>query len=262
MIRAFYTAASGMQAQQLNVDNIANNLANVNTSGFKRARAQFQDLLYQNLRTAGTASTQSKEFPVGLEVGLGTRAVSTERVFMQGDFKQTGNPLDMVIAGAGFFQVLLPTGEIGYTRSGEFHMDREGSVVTADGLSLEPQVTVPSDAVSISIGQDGVVSVIQAGQAQAQQVGSIELATFPNPAGLSPQGRNLFIATTSSGDPITGIPGENGLGTIQQGFVEQSNVSVVEEFVNMIIAQRAYEANSKVIRTADDMLSQVNNLSR
>lgn len=262
MIRAFYTAASGMQAQQLNVDNIANNLANVNTSGFKRARAQFQDLLYQNLRAAGTASTQSTEFPVGLQVGLGTRAVSTERIFLQGDFKQTGNPLDIVIAGAGFFQVLMPTGEIGYSRSGEFHMDREGSVVTADGLPLEPQVTIPSDATAISVGQDGVVSVIQAGQEQAQQVGQIEIANFANPAGLNPIGRNLFTATSSSGDPITGAPSENGLGSLQQGFVEQSNVSVVEEFVNMIIAQRAYEANSRVIRTSDDMLSQVNNLAR
>ena len=178
MIRAFYTAASGMQAQQLNIDNIANNLANVNTSGFKRSRAQFQDLLYQNLRASGTSSTQSTEFPVGLQIGLGTRPVSTERIFMQGDFKQTGNPLDLVIAGAGFFQVLLPTGEVAYTRSGEFHLDREGSVVTADGTKMEPQITIPQDATAISVGQDGIVSVVQAGQQQAQQVGQLELATF------------------------------------------------------------------------------------
>ncbi len=262
MIRAFYTAASGMQAQQLNIDNIANNLANVNTSGFKRSRAQFQDLLYQNLRASGTSSTQSTEFPVGLQIGLGTRPVSTERIFMQGDFKQTGNPLDLVIAGAGFFQVLLPTGEVAYTRSGEFHLDREGSVVTADGTKMEPQITIPQDATAISVGQDGIVSVVQAGQQQAQQVGQLELATFQNPGGLNPMGKNLFSPTTSSGDAITGTPGETGLGTIEQGYVEQSNVSVVEEFVNMIIAQRAYEANSKVVKAADDMLAQVNGLTR
>src|SRR5207249_3880462 len=241
MIRALYSAASGLEAQQLNIDVIANNLANVNTAGFKLSRPEFEDLLYQNLRASGAASSTSTDLPVGLQVGLGSRPVATSRLFTQGDFRQTGNPLDMVVEGQGFFQVRLPNGETAYTRAGSFHLNREGSLVTADGNLLDPQVTIPSDALTITVGSDGTVSVTQPSQSQAQQVGTIQLAIFQNPAGLNSIGKNLFLTTTSSGEPITGTPGENGIGTINQGFLEQSNVSVVEEMVNMIIGQRAYE---------------------
>ena len=262
MLRALYTAATGMQAQQINIDTIANNIANVNTTGFKQGRAEFQDLLYQNIRTAGTASSSSTTYPVGLQLGLGTRPSATARIFSQGDFQQTGNPLDLVIQGQGFFQVRVPNGETAYTRDGTFHMNAQGSLVTADGNVLEPQITIPPAAQNIVIGADGTVSVTLAGQNAAQQVGTIQLATFQNAGGLNPVGGNLFLATTASGDAITGTPGQTGLGTINQGFLEQSNVDIVKEMVNMIVAQRAYEVNSKAIKVADDMLSQVNNLSR
>ena len=262
MLRALYTAATGMQAQQVNIDTIANNIANVNTTGFKQGRAEFQDLLYQNIRPAGTASSSSTTYPVGLQLGLGTRPVATDRIFKQGDFKQTGNSLDLVIEGKGFFQVRTPNGETGYTRDGSFHMNAEGALVTADGNPVEPQITIPPDAQEIVIGSDGTVSITQAGQSAAQQVGSIQIANFQNPSGLNAIGGNLYMPTSSSGDAITGAPGENGLGHVNQGFLEQSNVSVVEEMVNMIIAQRAYEVNSKAVRVADDMLSQINNLVR
>lgn len=262
MIRALYSAASGLEAQQLNIDVIANNLANVNTAGFKQSRAEFQDLLYQSVRAAGSASSTSTDLPVGLQVGLGSRPVATTRLFTQGDFRQTGNPLDLVIEGQGFFQVRLPGGETAYTRAGSLHLNREGSVVTADGNLLDPQVTIPSDALSITVGIDGTVTVTQPGQAQAQQVGTIQLATFPNPAGLNSTGKNLFMPTASSGEPITGTPGENGIGTVNQGFIEQSNVNVVEEMVNMIVGQRAYEVNSKVVKAADEMLQTMNNVVR
>ncbi len=262
MIRALYTAASGLEAQQLNIDVIANNLANVNTAGFKQARTEFQDLLYQNVRASGAASSTSTDLPVGLQVGLGSRPVATSRLFTQGDFRQSGNPLDLVIEGNGFFQVRLPNGDIAYTRAGAFHLNREGSMVTADGNPLDPQITIPNDALTITVGIDGTVSVTQPGQSQAQQVGTIQLAIFQNPAGLNSVGKNLFMPTSSSGEPITGPAGENGIGTINQGFLEQSNVSVVEEMVNMIIGQRAYEINSKVVRTADEMLQTMNNVVR
>ena len=262
MLRALYTAATGMQAQQVNIDTIANNIANVNTTGFKQGRAEFQDLLYQSIRPAGTASSSSTTYPVGLQLGLGTRPVATDRIYKQGDFKQTGNSLDLVIEGKGFFQVRMPNGETGYTRDGSFHLNAEGAMVTADGNQLEPQITIPADAQEIVIGTDGTVSVTQAGQAAAQQVGSIQIANFQNPSGLNAIGGNMFLPTSSSGDAITGAPGENGLGRVNQGFLEQSNVSVVEEMVSMIIAQRAYEVNSRAVRVADDMLSQINNLVR
>lgn len=262
MLRALYSAATGMEAQQLNVEVVANNIANINTSGFKRRRAQFQDLLYQNVRAAGSSSSANTEYPVGLQVGLGSRPVATEAIFSQGDFAQTGNPLDMVIQGNGFFQVQMTTGEIAYTRSGAFHLDREGNVVTADGDPLEPQITIPQDALAVTVGSDGTVSVIQAGQQQAQQVGSIELAMFINPAGLQSIGKNLFLASTASGDPVTGQPGEQGAGTLVQGYLEQSNVDIVEEMVNMIISQRAYESSSKVLRVSDEMYTTVNNTIR
>jgi flagellar basal-body rod protein FlgG len=263
MIRALYSAASGMTAQQMNVDNIAHNLANANTSGFKARRAQFQDLMYQTVVQPGSASGQQTTVPTGLQLGLGTRTSSNEILFTQGSFSQTDNPLDMVIQGKGFFQIRKASGELAYTRSGAFHLDKDGSLVTQDGNPLEPQITLPSAALQISIGQDGTVSYTLPNQAAAQQAGQIQLATFVNPAGLNSIGGNLYMPTDSSGDPTVGTPGgQEGLGTIMQGYTEQSNVSVVEEFINLIVAQRGYEANSKVVKAADDMYQQVNNLTR
>ena len=262
MLRALYTAASGMEAQQLNIDTIAHNLANVNTGGFKQRRTQFQDLLYQDVRSAGTSNTASTELPVGLQVGLGTKPVATEMILTQGDFSATSNPLDLVIQGQGFFQVKLANGQLAYTRNGNFQMNRDGSLVTADGDLLDPQITIPTDQVGIMIGTDGTVSVVQPNQTTPQQIGKIELALFQNPAGLESVGNNLCKPTQASGDAVTGTPGENGLGTLLAGFIEQSNVSVVGEMVNMIVSQRAYEANSKVIKTADEMCSQANNVVR
>jgi len=260
MLRALYTAASGMQAQQINIDTIANNIANVNTTGFKQGRAEFQDLLYQTIRPAGAASSTSTTYPVGLQLGLGTRQVATDRIFTQGDFRNTGNPLDLTVSGKGFFQVKLPSGETGYTRDGAFKLNNDGVLVTSSGDPLEPQVTIPANWDSITIGKDGTVTASVAGASQA--VGTIQLANFANPAGLNASGGNLLLATTASGDAITGAPGEDGLGQITQGMLENSNVSVVEEMVNMIIAQRAYEVNSRAVKAADDMLSQINNLTR
>jgi flagellar basal-body rod protein FlgG len=263
MIRALYSAASGMTAQQLNVDNIAHNLANANTSGYKMRRAQFQDLLYQTLVQPGAAAGQQTIVPTGLQLGLGTKTVSNEIIFTQGDFSQTNNPLDVVIQGKGFFQVRLPSGELSYTRCGSFHLDRDGNVVTSDGNGLEPQITLPANALAVTIGQDGTVSFTQPGQTASQQAGQIQLANFPNPAGLNSLGGNLYSPTDASGDPTVGTPGgQEGLGTVLQGYVEQSNVSVVEEFINLIVAQRGYEANSKVVQAADNMYQQVNNLAR
>jgi flagellar basal-body rod protein FlgG len=261
MFRALYTAASGMTAQQLNLDNIANNLSNSGTTGFRRRRLQFTDLLYQNMVMPGSAATQQTTVAAGLQVGLGTRAGASEIVQMQGDLTQTDNPLDLAIKGSGFFQVTLPSGEIGYTRSGNFHLDSQGALVTSDGDPLEPAITIPNDATSVTIGADGTVSVTQPGQTAAQQVGAIQLAQFANPGGLNSVGKNLFLATTASGDPIVGTPGgAEGLGTIAQGMQEGSNVNVVQEFIEMILAQRSYESNSRVVQAADQMLQQLNNL--
>lgn len=263
MFRALYTAASGMMAQQMNLDNVANNLANSSTAGFRRRRLQFQDLLYQNLIMPGAAATQQTTIVAGLQIGLGTRAAASEIVQLQGDFSATGNPLDITIQGQGFFQVTLTTGEIAYTRSGAFHLDAQGNVVTADGDPIEPAITIPTGATSITVGSDGTVSVTQPGQQAAAQVGAIQLALFPNPGGLNSVGKNLFLATTASGDPIVGTPGgTEGLGSTVQGFLEESNVNIVEEFIQMILAQRSYEANSRVVQAADEMFQQVNNLSR
>jgi flagellar basal-body rod protein FlgG len=262
MLRALYTAASGMEAQQLNIDTIAHNLANINTSGFKLRRAQFQDLLYQNIRQAGAANTATTDIPVGLQVGLGTKPVATAIIFSQGDFQATNNPLDLVIQGQGFFQIRQVNGQIAYSRNGNFHLNRDGNIVTSEGDLLDPQITIPEDQIGITIGSDGTVSVQLANQTQPQQVGRIELALFQNPSGLQSIGKSLFLPTQSSGEAVTGTPGENGLGTLLAGFIEQSNVSVVEEMVSMIISQRAYEANSKVIRTADEMFTQANNVIR
>ena len=262
MIRALYTAASGMNAQQANIDNVAHNLANVNTTGFKKSRVEFEDLVYQQLKAPGTATSQETESPVGLETGLGSRPVATARNFSSGNLRSTTGPLDVAIEGQGFLQVTLQGGETGYTRAGNLHLSGQGQLVTADGYSIEPQVSIPANAVSVTISKDGIVSVTLADQQAPQQVGTLELAMFQNPAGLQARGGNIFVATSASGDPVTGVPGTDGLGTLAQGFVEDSNVSVVEEMVNMILGQRAYEANSKVIKTADEMLQQINNLSR
>jgi flagellar basal-body rod protein FlgG len=252
-----------MDAQQTNIDNIAHNLANANTVGFKMRRTQFQDLLYQNLLQPGAAAGSQTVIPSGLQLGLGTRPVSNAIVFSQGNFQSTGNPLDVVIQGKGFFQVRRPTGEIAYTRAGNFHLDRDGNLVTANGDPLEPQITVPPQAQTVTIAADGTVSYTQPGQTASQIAGQIQTALFTNPAGLNSIGNGLFLPTDSSGDPTAGIPGgQEGLGSLQQGYLEASNVSVVEEFINLIMSQRAYEANSKVVRAADEMYQQVNNLTR
>ena len=262
MIRALYTAASGMNAQQTNIDNVAHNLANVNTTGYKKSRIEFEDLVYQEMRAAGATASAVSDAPIGLEIGLGTRAVATARNFSSGNLRSTGSPLDIAIEGDGFFQISLPDGTTGYTRSGAFHMDAQGLLVTSEGYSLEPQITIPNNATSVSISKDGIVSATVAGQSAAQQLGTIELATFSNAGGLRPLGGNLFAPTTASGDAETGAPGTDSRGTLAQAFLEDSNVSVVEEMVNMIIGQRAYEANSRVVKAADEMLAQVNNLVR
>jgi flagellar basal-body rod protein FlgG len=262
MIRALFSAASGMTAQQMNVDNIANNLANANTAGYKERRAQFQDLLYQNMVQPGASSSQQSVVPTGLQVGLGTRTASNEIIFTQGNFSQTDNPLDVVIQGPGFFQIRRSTGEIAYTRGGSFHVDRDGNMVTSDGDLLDPQITIPADAQTITIATDGTVSYTLAGQTASQNAGQIQLARFQNPAGLNSIGRNLYMPTDASGDPTVANPGgQEGLGTLMQGYTEQSNVSVVEEFVNLIVSQRAYEANSRVVKAADEMYQEVNSLS-
>jgi flagellar basal-body rod protein FlgG len=263
MLRSLYTAASGMTAQQLNLDNIANNLANSSTAGFYQRRLSFSDMIYQNVVMPGSAATQQTTNAAGLQIGLGVRPTTTETIQTQGDFNATGNPLDIAISGGGFFQILLPNGQTGYTRAGSFHPDAQGNIVTSDGNPLQPAITVPPDATNISIGSDGTVSVTQPGQTQATQVGSMQLALFVNPGGLNSVGNNMFLATTASGDPIVGNPGgSEGIGTLQQGMLEQSNVSVVDQFVQMIVAQRSYESNSRVVKAADEMLQQLNQLSQ
>ncbi|HZU24527.1 MAG TPA: flagellar basal-body rod protein FlgG [Bryobacteraceae bacterium] len=261
MIRALFSAGSGMAAQEMNLDTIANNLANANTTGFKMRRTQFQDLLYQTFIQPGAAAGSQTIVPSGLQVGLGTRPASNEIIFAQGNFQSTNNPLDVVIQGRGFFQVRLPSGELGYTRAGNFQLDRDGNIVTASGDALEPQITIPPQAQSVTIAADGTVSYTQPGQTASQVAGQIQLANFTNPAGLNSIGNNMFKPTDASGDPTVALPGgQEGLGTLMQGYIEQSNVSVVDEFINMIVTQRAYEANSKVVKAADDMYQQVNNL--
>jgi len=262
MIRALYTAASGMDAQQTNIDNIAHNLANVNTTGFKKSRVEFQDLVYQQLTQAGSPTSTASEAPIGLDAGLGTRPIGTARDFTSGNLKSTGGVLDVAIEGRGFLQVSTPDGTTAYTRCGALHLDSQGQLVTADGYPLEPSLTIPANATSISISKAGIVSVSIPGQSAAQEVGTLELANFQNPAGMTALGGNLFAPTTASGEPSTGVPGTDGIGTVAQGFLEESNVSVVEEMVNMILGQRAYEANSKVVQAANEMLQQVNNLAR
>jgi len=261
-LRALWTAAVGMQGQALNVDVIANNLANVNTTGFKRSRADFQDLLYQNLRIAGAASSAGTELPTSNQIGLGTKVAAVAKIFSQGDYKQTGNELDLAIDGNGFFQITTPDGEISYSRAGSFKMDGDGNIVTPDGYLLQPQITIPNNAIQLTVGPDGTVTVMNAGETTPSEIGKIETARFANPAGLNAIGKNLFMESETSGSPTTGTPGQDGLGTISQGYLEMSNVNVVEEMVYMIVAQRAYEINGKAIQTADEMLQMANNVKR
>jgi len=262
MIRSLWTSATGMQAQALNLDVISNNLANVNTSGFKKSRAEFQDLLYETLLPAGTSSSQDTQIPAGIQLGHGTRPSTVLKIFSQGNMENTQNELDLAIEGDGFFQITLPNGETAYTRNGAFKLDSDGRIVNSDGFTLEPEIAIPSDAMSISVGMDGTVSVLQAGESTPSEIGTIELTRFINPAGLISMGKNLFIPSESSGNEIIGTAGEDGLGTLAQGFLEMANVSVVDEMVSMITAQRAYESNSKAIQAADDMLQLANNVKR
>jgi flagellar basal-body rod protein FlgG len=257
MIRSLWISKTGLDAQQTQLDVIANNLANVSTNGFKRARAVFEDLLYQTYRPAGAQSSQQTQVPVGLQLGTGVRPVSTARIHTQGNLQQTGNSLDLAIQGPGFFQIQQPDGTTAYTRDGSFHVDSQGQVVNSNGFALQPAITIPANATQITIGQDGTVSVLQPGQTAPTQVGTIQLAGFVNPAGLQSIGQNLYLETAASGAPTTNTPGTNGAGLLNQGYVETSNVNVVEELVNMIATQRAYELNSKAIQTSDQMLQRL-----
>jgi flagellar basal-body rod protein FlgG len=262
MFRALYTAASGMQTQETNLENVANNLANASTVGFHKRRMQFQDLLYQNVVLPGAASTQQTTYSTGLQIGLGAKPAATEIIQAQGDFNTTGNPLDLAIQGNGFFQVQTPNGEVAYTRDGEFRLDSTGIIVTSNGYQLQPAITIPPSATNVTIGSDGTVSVQLPGQQQAQQVGTIQLATFANPGGLNSIGNNVYLETTASGNPIVGTPGgSEGVGTILQGALENSNVDIVTEFVEMIMAQRSYESNSRVVQAADQMFQTINQLT-
>lgn len=257
MIRSLWISKTGLDAQQTQMDTISNNLANVNTSGFKRSRAVFEDLLYQTLRQPGAQSSQQTQLPSGLQIGTGVRPVATERIFTQGNLQQTGNDKDVAIQGAGFFQVLLPDGTTAYTRDGSFQMDSNGQLVTSSGYVVQPAITLPANVQSLTIARDGTVSVTVSGSSAVTQVGTLQLATFLNPAGLEAKGENLYVETTASGSPSTTSPGTNGASLLTQGYVETSNVNVVEELVNMIQTQRAYEINSKAIQTSDQMLQRL-----
>lgn len=257
MIRSLWTAKTGLESQQFNVDVISNNLANVSTNGFKRSRAVFEDLLYQTLRQPGAQSSQQTQLPSGLQVGTGARPVATERLFTQGNLQQTGNSRDVAIQGNGFFQVLLPDGTTAYTRDGSFQSDSQGQLVTSSGFPVQPTITIPANALSVTIAKDGTVSALVPGNATPVQVGSLQLVGFVNPVGLQSFGENLYLQTAASGTPTPNTPGTNGLGLLNQGYVETSNVNVVEELVNMIQTQRAYEINSKAIQTSDQMLQKL-----
>lgn len=260
MIRSLWISKTGLDAQQTQMDVISNNLANVSTSGFKRSRAVFEDLLYQNIRQVGAQTSQQTQSPSGLQLGTGVKPVSTERIFTQGNLQQTSNDKDVAIQGQGFFQVLMPDGSTGYTRDGSFQIDSQGQLVTSSGFPIQPAITVPANAQSLTIGRDGVVSITTPNSTATTQIGSLQLATFINPAGLQAKGENLYSETTASGNPNTATPGTNGAGILNQGYVETSNVNVVEELVSMIQTQRAYEINSKAITTSDQMLQKLSQL--
>lgn len=260
MIRSLWIARTGLDAQQTQLDVISNNLANVSTNGFKRGRAVFEDLLYQTLRQPGAQSSQQTQVPTGLQLGTGAKPVATARIFTQGNLQKTDNALDVAINGNGFFQIQLPDGTTAYTRDGSFQKDNQGQIVTADGYPVQPNITIPANALSLTIGQDGIVTITQPGTAATTQIGSIQLATFINPGGLQSIGQNLFLETASSGAPTPNTPGTNGAGSVNQAFVETSNVNVAEELVTMIQTQRAYELNSKVVSTSDQMLGRLTQL--
>ncbi|MFT4823253.1 MAG: flagellar basal-body rod protein FlgG [Halioglobus sp.] len=259
MNQSLWIAKTGLDAQQTKMSNIANNLANAGTTGYKRSRAVFADLLYQNVRQVGAQSSQDTQLPSGLMMGTGVRTVATEKLFTQGNLQQTDNNLDMAIQGRGFFQVLMPDGSQAYTRDGTFQMDSQGQLVTSSGFQVQPSISIPENAQSVTIGSDGTVSVRLPGSSAISQIGNVQLADFVNAAGLQPIGDNLFLESSASGSPQSGNPGLNGLGTVSQGYVESSNVNVVEELVNMIETQRAYEMNSRAISTTDQMLQYVAN---
>ncbi len=260
MINSLWISKTGMEAQQTQLDVISHNLANVSTTGYKRATAVFEDLMYQNLRQVGSNTSDQTQLPTGLHLGLGVRTVATSRSFAQGTIQQTSNSLDVAIQGNGFFQVTLPDGSNNYTRDGSFQVDNQGRLVTASGLPVANGVTVPANAKNVSIATDGTVTATIPGATAPQQIGNIILATFINPAGLEPQGQNLFAESPASGQPNTGTPGANGIGTVTQGFLETSNVNVVQELITMIQTQRAYEMNSKAIQTSDQMLQKLGQL--
>ena len=262
MMQSLYTASTGMLGMQTQIDTTANNIANVNTIGFKKSRAEFADLMYHVMEYAGTATSDTTQSPTGIEVGLGVRPTAINKIFSEGSLKQTDNQLDIAITGNGFFKLQLPDGTEVYTRNGAFKRDQNGTLVNSDGYTLVPEIVIPEDATSISIGVDGTVSVVQAGQTQATVIGNILTTSFINPAGLHSMGDNLYTETDASGQPIDGTPGQNGLGVIRQGFVELSNVELVVELTDLITGQRAYDANSKIITTSDEMLQTVNNLKR
>ena len=251
---ALWAAKTGLDAQQTRMAVVSNNLANVNTTGFKKSRAVFEDLLYQNVRQVGGATSQDTQAPSGMSLGTGVRVVATEKTYTQGSLNNTGNSLDLAISGRGFFQVLLPDGTLAYTRAGDFQMNNQGQLVTSSGYAVQPGISIPQGAQSITVGNDGVISVLLAGASAPTQVGQVQLADFVNPAGLQPRGENLLVESASSGSAQTGNPGLSGLGTLNLGMVERSNVNVVEEMVNMIETQRAYEMNTKAIQTTDQML--------
>jgi flagellar basal-body rod protein FlgG len=260
MIRSLYVAKTGLEAQQTQLDVVSNNLANVGTTGFKRSRAVFEDLMYQNLRQVGGQTSDQTRLPSGLQVGTGVHVVATERIHAQGNMTKTDNPKDIAINGSGFFQVLMPDGTTSYTRDGSFQTDKDGQLVTASGFTIQPPITIPQNATSMTVGRDGIVSVTQAGSTATVQVGQLQLATFLNPAGLESKGENLYTETDSSGAPNLLNPGLDGAGILSQGYTEASNVNVVEELVNMIATQRAYEINSKAIQTSDQMLQRLSQL--
>ncbi|MBM3289565.1 MAG: flagellar basal-body rod protein FlgG [Candidatus Hydrogenedentes bacterium] len=263
MIRALFTAATGMIGQQTNIDTIAHNLANVNTTGFKKSKVNFQDLLYETVKPAGTQTAAGQTIPEGIQIGHGARPASVAKLFTQGNLIQTGNNLDLAVEGNGFFQVDLPDGTTGYTRDGSFRRDQNGSLVTIDGFPLQPGITIPNDAEEVTIGNDGSVFAKQPGSPTPTNVGQIQLVRFVNAAGLDARiGHNVLQETEASGPPVQGNPGTEGIGFLSAGFLENSNVQVVEEILNLIIAQRAYEANSKVIQTSDEMLQVANNVRR
>ena len=262
MMRALYTATTGMLGQQLQIDVTSNNISNVNTFGYRKERAEFADLLHQVLQYAGSSTSETTLSPTGIEVGLGVRPTSVQKIFSQGNFKETENNLDIAITGNGFFQIELPDGTIAYTRDGSFKLDDEGNVVNSQGYLLVPNITIPDDATQVNIGTDGTVSVVQGNATEVNELGQIETVNFINPAGLHALGDNLYLNTNASGDPIVGTPGLNGFGQLRQGFIETSNVKLVEEMTDLIVGQRAYEANSKSIQTADSMLQTVNQLKR